>query len=434
MKKILFSAYCKTYEQKNITKVLLEMLWSKNHSIDITANFDLDVQRDSVQLIPVDDLQTKDYDVILAYNLKGYQCIKKMAKSQNIPVIYIVNRENSEKEYLHDLSLISQFVVINDGGDLLYQLFPNKCSVNIPYPYLPQQNIVAANSDTILVATDDKTLLKIIPVLNNYGKYNFTIVTDIPSVIKKIVNANCIVVARKGINIADCIENARLVIGCGLPALMSIGYGKPVVVAGKFGFGRRVTIENIEQHLYSMFRGRLGALENEIIPFHLLSHEIDACMNAKSADNETIAKSLIDFLTMKQEQTISLIDTLISSTNNSKSILDIPLRLSLLYKFVAFGESSYLVVDDTTLKMHAMIEQNEYDLIHSFEKGTVAKTIMQQNLFGKTPKQFVSFVEYLVAHKFLLPYNETPTTTKSDIQGNGFFVGVTSDNNVKNKK
>jgi len=408
MKQILLSAHCKTHEQKNIVKVLLKMLVSKNHRIDVTANFDLDIQKNNVQSVSVENLPTKDYDVILAYNLKGYQHIKSLVKAQNIPVIYIVNRENSEAEYLHDLSLISRFLVINDGTDFFHQLLPQECSIEIPYPYLlPQQNSAFVNSsDNILVATDDKTLLKIIPVLNNYGKYNFTILTGIPSVIKKIVNANCTVISAKRTNVADCIKNASLVIGCGLPILISISYGKPAIVAGKFGFGRRVTLENIENHLYSMFKGRLGALGEEIIPFHLLSYEIDSCMNAKPSENETIAESLIDFLTAKQERTVDLIDRLICSADNSKSALDIPLRLSSLYKFISFSASSYLVVDDTTLKMHAMIEQDEYDLIHSFEKGAVAQTLMLQNLFGKTPKQFVSFVKYLVAHKFLLPYNE----------------------------
>lgn len=408
MKKILFSAYCKTDEQKSIAKVLLKMLLSKNHCIDITANFELDIQKNNVQSVSSENLYKKDYDVILAYNLKGYQCIKNLAKTQHIPVIYIVNRENSAEEYLHDLSLINKFLVIDDGNDFLHQLLPRECSIDIPYPYLlPQQNVIIANSsDSILVATDDKTLLKIIPVLNNYGKYNFTILTDIPSVIRKIVNANCTVMSKKRTNIADCIEKASLVIGCGLPILISISHGKPAIVIGKFGFGRRVTLENIEQHFHSMFKGRLGARGEESVPFHLLSYEMDSCMNDKSEDNETIAKSLLDFLAIKQEQTVDLIDAMISFADNSKSVLDIPLRLSLLYKFIAFDESSYLVVDDRTLKMHAMIEQDEYDLIHSFEKGAIAKNVMQQNLFGKSPKQFVSFVEYLVAHKFLLPYNE----------------------------
>ena len=408
MKQILLSAHCKTDEQKNITKVLLDMLLFKNHRIDVTANFDLDIQKNNVQAISVENLLTKDYDVILAYNLKGYQRIKSLAKTQNIPVVYVVNRENSEQEYLHDFSLISKFLVINDGSDFLHQLLPRECSVDISYPYLlPQQDMsTTVSSDNILVATDDKTLLKIIPVLNNYGKYHFTIVTDIPSVIKKIVNANCTVVSKKRANIVDYIENTSLVVGCGLPILISVSHSKPAIVVGKFGFGRRVTLENIENHFYSMFKGRLGARGEESVPFHLLSYEIDSCMNTKSANNEAIAKSSLDFLSAKREQTADLIDALISSAGNSKSVLDIPLRLSLLYKFIPFSESSYLVVDDRTLKMHAMIEQNEYDLIRSFEKGAVAKNLMQQNLFGKAPKQFVSFVKYLVAHKFLLPYDE----------------------------
>ncbi|GHV57599.1 hypothetical protein FACS1894182_06870 [Bacteroidia bacterium] len=393
MKKVLLSAHCKTQEHKDIVQALVEIISSKGYCIDTIISFD------------------KDYDMILAYNLNGYRRISRLAKTKNIPVVYIVKQEDCVEECLYDVSFISRFLIINGGDDLSHQLFPKECATYIPYPYLPpQQDRVSPNTSSgILVATDDKTLLKMIPALNNYTKYHFTIITGIPSVVKKMLNANCTVVAAKRTTIVDLIKNAALVIGSGKTILTSIGYGKPVIVAGKYGFGRRITPENVAQHYYSLFKGRLGAQGEEVIPFHLLSHEIDACMNAQPKENQAIANSLLDFLTAKYEQTATLIDALIGSAiklSHVNAYLDIPFVLSSIYRFIALDASSYMVVEDRTLKVHGMIDQDEYHLIHSFEAGATAKTIMQKNLYHKTPKRFVSFIKYLVTYKFLVPYDQ----------------------------
>ena len=408
MKKILLSAHCKTQEQKNSTKALLEILLSKGYCVDIITNFVLDVQKNNVQLASTDSLKIKEYDVIFAHNLKGYERIKQLAKTKHIPVIYMINQQDCIREYLYDVSLVSKFLIINHNDELVQQLFPNSCNIHIPYPYLPpQQNTVTTEPNTnILVATDDKILLKTISVFNNYGKYHFTIVTGIPSVIKKVVNANCTIVSAKKANISALIKDANLVVGCGQAVLTGIGYGKPAIVVGKYGFGRKVTTENIERHLLSLFRGRLGSQGEEYIPFHLLSYEIDSCMNAKPEELEANGQLLANYLTTKYEQTALLIDSLVRSVTTSRSILDTPLMLSPLYRFVAYDASSYIVVDDRVMKIHAMVEQDEYDLIYSFEEGTTAKTVMQNSLYGKTAKQFTSFIEYLVAYKFLIPYDE----------------------------
>ena len=282
MKKILLSAHCKTPEQKHIALALLEIVLSKGYHIDIAANFALDIQQKNIKIISSGNLQTKNYDVIFSYNLKGYQNVKRLAKTKKIPVIYVVRQNDCVEEYLFDVSLIYKFLIINDGNELSYQLYPKECSIHIPYPFsLPQQNRVTTNTSVnILVSTDDKTLLKTIPVYNNYAKYNFTIVTEIPSIIKKTVNENCTVVSIARTNIVDLIKNTALVVGNGTTILTGISYRKPSIVVGKCGFGRRVTPENMEQHFHSLFKGRLGAQGEEIIPFHLLAYEIDSCMNA----------------------------------------------------------------------------------------------------------------------------------------------------------
>jgi len=408
MKKILLSAYCKTQEQKNIIKSLLEILLSKDYDIDIITNCELDIQKNNIQQVSSTSLLTKSYNVILAYNLKGYYCIRRLAKTKSIPVIYIIKQGDSIVEYLYDVSLVSRFLIINDGNELSRQLFPEDFSLHISYPYLPPQHnyYTTASSINILVTTDDETLLNIIPAINNYAKYNFTIITEIPSIIKKIVNINCKVLSAKRTNIIEYIKNAALIIGCGKPLLMSIGYNKPSIVVGKFGFGRRVTIENVEQHFYSFFKGRLGAGGKELIPFHLLLHEIDSCMNAKPDENEIICKSVSNFLNRRYEETASSIDVLICSANVSKSVLDIQLKTGSSYRFIAFNEFSWLVVDNRMLKIHAVIDQNDYDLIRAFEKGSSAETVMEKNLYNKTPEKFISFVKYLIAYKFLIPNNE----------------------------
>ena len=43
IRKILLSTHCKTYEQKAVSKALVNMLLSKDYCIDLIANFDLDI-------------------------------------------------------------------------------------------------------------------------------------------------------------------------------------------------------------------------------------------------------------------------------------------------------------------------------------------------------------------------------------------------------
>jgi len=160
MKKILLSAHCKTQEQKDITKALLAILLSKNYDIDLITNVDLNIQKKHIETVSSDKLLTKDYDVILACNLKGYHCIKHLAKTKNIPVIYMVKQEDCVEEYLYEVALISRFLIINDGDELSRRIFPGDCTTHIPYPYLaPQQNMTETGlSGNILVATEDKAL------------------------------------------------------------------------------------------------------------------------------------------------------------------------------------------------------------------------------------------------------------------------------------
>ena len=408
MEKILFSTHCNTQTHIEISKAILKILLSKGYSIGVIANCDLNLETGN-QVFWVQKEPEADYDVIFAFNAKGHRKIKQLAKKKQIPVVYIVCREDCEKEYLYDLSQASRFLIINDGIELNQLLFPEEYTMHINFPFVPEKKGAAANitSDApILVATDERTLLKTIPILNNHGEYRFVIVSNTPAVKQKLLNSNCEVVSAKHCRIVDYIARTSLVIGSGAVILKSIGYNKPVIVVGKYGFGRRVTMDNIELHFSAMFKGRPGAQGEEIIPFNLLSHEIVSCMNQPWEEKEKACTTLSHFLVEKYEQTSSRIDSLINTVHTSTNILDTPLKLSGLYAFIALDETSYIAVDSRWMKIHAMVDCADYHLIQLFKVGATPSNVMA-HITHKNEKQFVDFIKYLISYKFLIPYEKS---------------------------
>ncbi len=396
---ILFSTYYNTLAHREISHALFYIL-SQGYSVDVITN-----GHQSESLLLTETLVNNRYDIIFAFTRKGFQRIKRYAQENHIPVVYVVCRQESEKEFILDFP-IARFLVINDESEFNPILFSDNFTFTIDYPFviegnLPMNKIVA--DAPILIVTDERTLLKVIPVLNNHGEYQFTIVCDHPRSIRALLNANCEAMNTAGCNLEKQIQQSSLILGNGVTILKSIAYHKPAIVVGKFGLGRRVNMDNIEWHYNTLFRGRPGAVGDEIIPFNLLSYEIVSCMNQSASDKQSECSQLFGWIAEKQQQITERIDKIIDQTICPVAIDETTYQLSSIYSFIATDNDSYFVIDRRWMKIEAMIDSADYHLLQLFKSGATLNSI-RPHVTHKTSQQLDKFMQYLIVHKFIFPH------------------------------
>ena len=411
MKKILFSIHCNTIAHKDIALALLRIIVSKGCRVDLISNQKLHFEDNCKQIPFSAENLTDDYDAVFAYNRKGYNRIKKYSAKKNIPVFYVVSRRDSINEYVYDIANIHQYIVVNDGGRFNSRLFPQEYTQHISYPFLPAKAISLKTSEsnkTIVVCTDNETLFKIIPVLNQQHSLNFTIICGFPSVVKKVINSNTKVIGTNDTALIDnLINQADLVIGSGFAVLKSLYHDTPAIVVGELGFGRLLTKENIVQHFNSFFSGRIGGQKNEFIPNDLLAYEITTFFEQNSNITEQQNNELFHLLSYNPENLMfNLLDGL---DKLKKNVYTQNLKLTSLYHYIELNENEYLVADERMTTFCAIMEKEEYDWLMLFEQGSTPENVFPF-VKNKDKKAFVEYIEYLITHKFLLPYDESANT------------------------
>ena len=405
-KRILFSFFCNTSMHIGVVKGLIEMLQSKGYSIDILSNQDMDSYNTDSQVHFHKEIYKNDYLVIIAFNLKGYNHVKSLRKKKNLPLIYTLCASDIDKEYLFDTKLFNRILLINDTQYFYPNAFPHEYTTNIAIPFeLIKKNVLADNKKlNILVCTDNASLLKIMPVLNNHGEFHFTVISKMTGVLKKIINGNIDVVTANDTDIDEYILNSRGVIGSGEFILRSLQLNRPSIVAGPNGFGRLVSGGNIHQQFHSFFQGRVGAQYGEIIPFNLLSYEIERLMN-NNEDRKTELKHLSSLLEEQFVFTANTLDNLIKAIILKADIWDTKLILSSAYYFIEYDSKSFVAVDSRMMKIHSLISVAEHQKIKLFESGITPRAIFNQT-GGVNKNTYNRFIEKMKASKILVPYEE----------------------------
>lgn len=406
-KRILFSVFCKSQLHINIVKVLIEMFQAKGNSIDIKSNQDKIIFcNDNLQVQLFKETLHLEYDIIIAFNLKGYNYIKAYQKENNIPLIYALCNSDIENEYLLEHNLIDRILLINDDRNFYPTFFPFEYTTSITFPFkFINNNIVSSiNESNILVYSDNATLLKIIPVLNNHGEFKFTIISETPNRIKKLVNGHILVANINKIKLDEHIQNALFVIGSGEFILRSLQFEKPSIVVGKYGYGRLVSNENINQHFGSNFLGRIGGQAVESIPFNLLSFEIVRLMNnIESIKNDS--KQLRIILHEQYNLTANIVDRLINATISKPNIWNRKLKLCSIYWFIEINHKSYVIVDSRMFKIQDLITVDEYHIINQFKKASTPRSVLKKS-GNKDKDKFLMFIERMRTNKTLLFYEE----------------------------
>lgn len=403
MKKILFSTYCKKTSHIDITLGIINMLSSSGYHVDVLSNLSLNIYNE----IPLEkcryNISSLCYDVIIVFNLKGYERIKKLI-IHRIPVIYVLSSSDVENEYLIESNLFDRFLLINDSKNLYPQLFPSEYTTHIGYPFeliKNNVNISIQSNPNILVWVDFGILLKIIPVINRIYKYNVVVITDNHAKIKKIVNSNIEIVKSTDTNIVEYVNKSSLVISHGINILKCLQLSKPSIILGHYGFGRLITGHNFEQQYLSGFRGRLGGEREEYIHLNLLEFEINKSMDAiDTLCNDT--KNLLKTINVRYSTTSSIISTLIKNVCKEKNnIWDTNYILGKSYIYIERKGRGYIVLDSRFKKIISEISYEGYNIIKSFEIIATPRSVY--NLTGYEDKEeFIEFIQQLITNKILI--------------------------------
>ncbi len=404
--RILFSVFTKTALHVGVVTGLINMLQKKGYKVDIlsiqnTANYKIKSNIDFIK-----SYTGVKYDVIIAFNLKGLNQVKNLRKDYNIPLIYSFCISDIDKEYLFETTQFDKILLINDDRNYHPSLFRNDFSTNliVPFELINKDFIKSHEKSNIIVCTDNDTLLKVLPVLNNHGEYHFTVINNDSAILKKLINNNIDIVKVKKSEINEYISNSLGVIGSGEFILKSLQLEKPSIVVGRYGFGRMVSVENIQQQFQTFFQGRPGAQYGESIPFNLLSHEIECLVNiSEKSENETI--QLRSFVEDQFTHSSNILENLINSTVLEIDVWKELLILSSVYYYIKYENDSYVVVDCRVMKIHSLISDTEYQTIKSFEVASSPICVFNQTK-RRNKKTFIQFIEKMLTNKILVKHEE----------------------------
>lgn len=198
-KRILFSVFTKTSSQVDIVNGLIDMLLTKGYKIDIfsTQNTDIYIKKTNVDCVK--SYTEAKYDVIIAFNLKGFNQVSTLRTNYNIPLIYTFCISEIVNEYLFNTTQFEKILLINDDRNYHPNLFRNDFTTNliVPFELTYKDSVYTERKTDIIVKTDHDTLLKILPVLNNHGEYHFTIINNDTIILKKLINSNIDIVKVK---------------------------------------------------------------------------------------------------------------------------------------------------------------------------------------------------------------------------------------------
>lgn len=405
---ILFSTFNKTDYHKSILIALFKMSISKGYRIHLVKNNKsdlIDELDNNVEYLKDISLIKKDtYVSMVAFGKEGYRQIKQF-RSPNVPFLYLLCSGDIKTDYLYNHLLYDRMILIADKKTYQSNFFPVEFSDFMPRPFLLKRPALIALPEMIeiLVSTDENTLLKILPVLNNHGEYNFTVLCNHILPFKNMINSNIILLTGKQ-NEEEYIRKAFFVIGSGDFILRSILLGKPSIVIGQHGFGRMVNKDNIEQHYQTNFQGRFGSNNEEIIPFHLLSQEItDIILNIKLKYNE--ARLLYEDLERMQNDFFSVFERNLSYKTLHKRTLKSQYKLGSQYWFVAIDAKEYYLVDNRFMKVYAQITIDEYAVLSLFEEISTIESALEKNKNINSAK-YERIIDHLIKKRILFYYGE----------------------------
>lgn len=267
MKKVLFSTFINTHTQKRICNGLIKLLEKNNFAVDVWTNVPLE---EGLSYKEVRENINGDYDLIIAFNKKGYDRIEQF--HSYVPVIYSVAVEDYVTEYIYDTSKYKHVLLATAGRSL----FTNKFATQINFPYVAEDLELKkrVNTNTIAIGVNNgQVLLRVILLLNTMPDYKATIFTTIENDFYKLARPNITIC--RDIELKDeMMQDAAIIIGDEYDALRGISLYKPVIVAGRYGYGGLLNRKSVIDQYITGFKGKIGGGTEEYFPLELMRADI----------------------------------------------------------------------------------------------------------------------------------------------------------------
>ncbi|GEM_PF-1549544 len=386
MKRILFSTYANTCAQREMCKGLYKLLQQENYQID----FDPDVNVE----------QANSYDLIIAFNKKGYERVKQLCSET--PVIYSISMLDYPKEYIWDSTQYEHVLLVKansitfSGGYVTPICFPfsvpeQKIEGSIRKQRKPVRLVVGMGAN--------RTLLRTLFILNTLIDCKIDIITSEPEYYGGYTDSH-ITIHSEDEDGDVLIRAADIVIGNKYTALKGVLYGKPVVLAGDYGYGGLITRESVIEQYHNSFFGRQEGIKDEYFPLERLVRDIDKALVLTEKDILPIREHLLEEGRVNDKKILEIIS--FYTTLKEIDLTRLKLVKNSYIECVRLNDQdTYFVMDRINRKFLSSICPKEKEVMDSFSSPQDLASA-HQAVKDIDMKEFSSMVDQFVANKMLV--------------------------------
>jgi len=386
MKRILFSTYANTCAQREMCRGLYKLLQQGNYQID----FDPDVNVE----------QANSYDLIIAFNKKGYERVKQLCS--DTPVIYSISMLDYPKEYIWDSTQYEHVLLVKANSITLSGGYVTP----ICFPFVqPERKI----SDTIRQRTSpvrllvgmgaNRTLLRTLFLLNTLADCKIDVITADPEYYGGYADSH-ITMHSEDEDADVLIRAADVVIGNKYTALKGILYGKPVVLAGDYGHGGIISQNNVTEYYHNSFFGRQEGIKDEYFPLQMLVRDIDRALKLTEKDVLPTRARLLEEGLANDKKILEIIS--FYTTLKELDLTHLKLVKNSYIECVRLNDQdTYFVMDRINRKFLSSICPKEKEVMDSFSSPQDLQTA-HNAVKDIDMKEFSSMVNQFVASKMLV--------------------------------
>jgi len=311
MASVLFSVSIQTFHQQEICKKLLMFLQKNCFKVKVLSNSDIlggDMDENA------DILNPDDYQVIIAFNKKGYDRVKRLHQA-GIPVIYSFSKDDYT-EFIDGRSKYDHVLMFNAGKDIFTDGFITH--MNLPFYVEDIDEMQPKSNVNIVVGVDNyRVLLRLFIILYTMSEYTVNaIVADRNGYLMVPEGENINFFTRED-DVESLVKQADLVIGDKYLAMQGIMYRKPVIVVGECGYGGLLKAGNCIEQFKNDFCGRVDGKKEEYFPLKWVCQDVPLALELEKTELQEIIHRL-ERETKKNEEALSALISFYACSRQKK--------------------------------------------------------------------------------------------------------------------
>jgi len=341
-----------------------------------------------------------DWDIIVAQDTTLINNLVQMFdNNNNVPIVFWVNNHVSEIEGIN-LFHVNKFIKSSESIDLIEWGICNELIESIHKPVLTRKkndNIdrnIKGSVKLLSIAKEGTQSLNVLRMIINAINVNPELQLTIFEnnacfqLLKDISNTN-ILFTNGDPNIEKYITNADIIIGEGSIIYEAMNYFKPVIIAGKRGFGGFVTPENYYDFQKVDFSGRIGGTVGEIIPPEMLLYEIESIIK-----NRSIGKILEkNYDLVKKEHDVKIIANklkllfkeimeLNKNIKQDDSIIKLKPKIAGNIKFYKIDNYEYQIICEPNKTVVGNIDYEMHSILSEFNGNISIDSIFEKHNYN----------------------------------------------------